>query len=675
MNSFVTDFHFLRPLWFLALLPIAVLTWWLAKRHDDNSGWQQAIDATLLPHLISVAVTQRRKRLWPLVCCAWVVGVVALAGPSWQKLPQPVMQQQDALVVVLDLTLSMYATDKSPSRVVHAQHKLTDLLQKRKEGLTALVAFSGDAHTVTPLTDDTATIASMVSALAPDLMPVFGSNTTSGVARAVELLQQAGIQKGRILLMTDEVLPQDAQQIEALLNGRDISLLILGIGTTEGAPISKPEGGFLKRDDGSMIIARLNADDLAALATRCNGRYIDSRIDDSDIDYLLGGWQLENNTRKTEHEFDLWADQGHYLVWLLLPAVLLAFRRGALAVIVLMLYLPSPSQALEWRDLWQRRDQQGAEALQQNRFDEAAEKFDDPAWRAAAQYRAGKFDAAAESLKALDNATANYNRGNALAQAGKLEDALAAYDRALQQDPGNEDAKINRQLTSDALEQQKKQQQNKDGQHNGQQDNDDKKDQQQGSQQQNDQQKGDQQNGQPQSGQDDAESQQDGEQSAQQQDSGQQDGSQQSRDQQQADNDAKNDKDAGQKDAQSQDAESQSASPQTEAQARAHNEKQQQAAQKDQQGGDDKQNEQQLQQAIAQQQQQRDAEKQNPSTPPTQASIADMPVPQTEQQQALEQWLRRVPDDPGGLMRNKFNYQYRVNQREGKHIQEQEQVW
>lgn len=685
MMGSLGDFHFLRPHWFFALVPLALLCLWLAKRRNDNSGWQQAIDASLLPHLISVAVTRKQKSAWPLVSCAWIVSVIALAGPSWQKLPQPVMQQQDALVVVLDLTLSMYATDKSPSRIVHAQHKLTDLLQHRKEGLTALVAFSGDAHTVTPLTDDTATIAAMVSALAPDLMPVFGSNTTSGISRAIELLQHAGIRKGRILLMTDEVLPQDAQQIEALLRGQDISLLIMGIGTTDGAPIAKPQGGFLKRDDGSIIIAKLNADDLAELAANCNGRYIESRIDDSDIDYLLGGWQLDDDTRKTEHEFDLWADEGHYLVWLLLPAALLAFRRGALAVVVLMLYLPQPSQALEWQDLWQRPDQQGAAALQQNHFDDAASKFNDPAWRAAAQYRAGKFDAAAETLKELDNATANYNRGNALAQAGKLEDALAAYDRALQQDPNNEDAKINRQLAKDALEQQKKQQQqNQDGRKN---DGDKSGDQQQDGQQgqQDSQQKGNQQNAQQ-----DAQSSQGGEQSQQdqqskeqqaqnanQQNSGQQNGQQQSQDQQQqASNDAGNDKDN-----QQQDAKSQSSSPQSEEQAKEHNEKQQMAAQQSKPDEGDKQKDQQLQQAIAQQQQQRNNDKDNDSdkrdapSATTQARIADMPTPQTEQQQALEQWLRRVPDDPGGLMRNKFNYQYRVNQREGKHIQEQEQVW
>jgi len=686
MTTWLANFHFLRPLWFLALVPVALLGLWLAKRQSDRGSWQQAIDASLLPYLISVAATKQQRRPWPLICTAWLVGVIALAGPSWQKLPQPVMQQEDALVVVLDLTLSMYATDKTPSRLVHAQHKLADLLQKRKEGLTALVAFSGDAHTVTPLTDDTTTITSMVSALAPDMMPVFGSNATSGVTRAVELLQQAGIGKGRILLMTDEVLPPDIQQIKALLQGRDISLLIMGIGTADGAPIAKPEGGFLKRDDGSIIIAKLNASDLSALAASCNGRYVDSRIDDSDIDYLLSDWHVDTDTRKTEHEFDLWADEGHYLVWLLLPAALLAFRRGALAIILLMLYLPSsPSHAMEWQDFWQRRDQQASVAMQQNHFDEAAGKFDDPAWRAAAQYRAGKFDAAAETLKSQDNATANYNRGNALTQAGKLQDALAAYDRALQQDPNNEDAKINRQLASNALEQQKKQQQQSgDNKQKDPQKDQDKKD---------GEQKGDQQNGQQQKGQDQSGQQQDGQQQSAQNDSQQsqqqqKDGQSQQQSQQDQQSDKQRAQDASQQNdkqqdqqrqnqtgaEQQKDATAQNASPKSEDEAREHNEQQQNAAKQEQSDDKQKQDEKALQQAIARQQQENKNDADTPSTA-TQASIAEMPQPQTEQQQALEQWLRRVPDDPGGLMRNKFNYQYRVNEREGKHIQEQEQVW
>jgi len=679
MTTWLANFHFLRPLWFFALVPVALLCIWLAKRQRDRGSWQQAIDASLLPHLISVAATKQQRRPWPLICSAWIIGVIALAGPSWQKLPQPVMQQEDALVVVLDLTLSMYATDKTPSRLVHAQHKLADLLQKRKEGLTALVAFSGDAHTVTPLTDDTATIASMVSALAPDMMPVFGSNATGGITRAVELLQHAGIGKGRILLMTDEVLPQDLQQIKALLQGRDISLLIMGIGTADGAPIAKPEGGFLKRDDGSIIIAKLNASDLSALAASCNGRYVDSRIDDSDIDYLLSDWHIDTDTRKTEHEFDLWADEGHYLVWLLLPATLLAFRRGALAIILLMLYLPSsPSHALEWQDFWQRRDQQASDAMQQNRFDEAAGKFDDPAWRAAAQYRAGKFDAAAETLKSQDNATDNYNRGNALTQAGKLQDALAAYDRALQQDPNNEDAKTNRQLASNALEQQKKQQQNDDNQKNQQKDQDKKDGEQKGDQQNGQQQNGQDQSGQQQNGQQQNNQQQDGQQQSAQNDSqqsqqqqkegqSQQDQKDQQSDKQQAQNDK-------QQDQQQKDATAQNASPKSEDEAREHNEQQHTAAKQEQSDDKQKQDEKALQQAIARRQEENKNDADKPSTA-TQVGIAEMPQPQTEQQQALEQWLRRVPDDPGGLMRNKFNYQYRVNEREGKHIQEQEQVW
>lgn len=667
MMNLLHDFHFLRPWWLLALLPLALLLWWHQRRQQASGVWQRVIDAALLQHLVDNIQQQATRKAWGALAFAWLASCIALAGPTWQRLPQPVLQQQDALVIVLDLTLSMYARDEVPSRLVHAQRKLRDLLALRKEGVTALVAYSGDAHTVTPLTDDTATIGAMVSALAPDLMPVFGSNAASGIETALGLLDQAGVRTGRILLMTDEVLDDDAQRIASLLQSRDFALLVLGIGTPEGAPIAKPDGGFLKRNDGSIIVARLNSDALADLAVQLRGRYIDSRVDDSDINYLLAGASTNTteDTRETERKFDVWADAGHYFVWLPLLLALYSFRRGVIVGFAALLLLPAPSHAASWHDWWQRPDQQAAGAMQQHRYEEAANKFSDPAWRAAAQYRAGNYQQAADTLKDLDDAQSNYNRANALAKAGKLEDAIAAYDRALAQNPNNEDAKINRQLAKQALEQQQQQQRQNDQQNDSGEQQDDGDKTQTGASQQPDSQ---QQNAQQQnSQQQDAQQQAQNSSSTDQQPSSQQQGDQS---QQPAASDTSTSPSEKQ-----QATDHTAATPDTEDDARQKNREQQQAAQA---GPDDKQRQQDeaaLQQAMAQQQQQREQEDSHQAQTPTQASIAPQTPAQTEQQQALEQWLRRVPDDPGGLMRNKFNYQYRLNQREGKHIQEQEQVW
>ncbi len=132
--------------------------------------------ADLRDALIERRLTKSGPLVPLLTGLALAIASIALAGPSWQRLPQPIDQKTDALVVVLDLSLSMYARDVAPSRLVRARHAVTDILRARTEGFTGLVAYAGDAHAVAPLTDDVRTIENLLAALAPDMMPVLGSN-------------------------------------------------------------------------------------------------------------------------------------------------------------------------------------------------------------------------------------------------------------------------------------------------------------------------------------------------------------------------------------------------------------------------------------------------------------------------------------------------------------------
>ena len=136
---------------------------------------------------------------------AWILATIAIAGPVWRQTPQPVHEREDALVVIFDLTKSMLATDVKPDRLVRAKRKLIDLLELREEGVTALIVFSGDAHVVSPLTDDTKTIAAMIPALSPDLVPAPGSALAPALVKAVDLFRDGGTASGRILIITDEI--------------------------------------------------------------------------------------------------------------------------------------------------------------------------------------------------------------------------------------------------------------------------------------------------------------------------------------------------------------------------------------------------------------------------------------------------------------------------------------
>ena len=190
----IEQFHFLRPLWLLALIPLIMFSWLLLRRSLFSRNWQSVIDPQLLPHvLIGTAGKSSRLPLILFFICG-LLGIIALAGPVWNQLPQPVYKAKSALVIALDLSRSMDASDIKPSRLIRAHYKVNDILKLRKEGDTALIAYAADAFTAIPLTDDGETITNIVNSLTTDIMPAQGSRADRALSRASELLRNAAIQ-------------------------------------------------------------------------------------------------------------------------------------------------------------------------------------------------------------------------------------------------------------------------------------------------------------------------------------------------------------------------------------------------------------------------------------------------------------------------------------------------
>jgi Ca-activated chloride channel family protein len=598
----LSNLHFLRPFWFAGLLPAAILLVYFGWRKRNVGNWHNIINPALLPFLIEDKDTEKgRKAQWNLgfLALSWVLCCLSLAGPTWQQLPQPVHKQDSVLVVILDLSPSMLGEDVTPSRLVRARYKLIDILTQRNEGVVGLVVYGGNAHTVSPLTDDTNTIITTVPVLAPSLLPVYGSNVEDAVTSAIDLIVSGGYSDADILLITDGVDLSAFSDISAMLSQQSSNRLsILGVGTAQGAPIPTGAGGFAKQANGNMIIAKLNINALQSLARDNGGIYRTITPDDSDVTAIINAMDqlFDKNTRETERSFDLWDDQGYWLIILLLPILLLNFRKGSLATILLlpMVFTHQPAQTYEWIDLWQTPNQQAAKLLDSGDSSGAQTLFDDPKWRASAAYKANNFDQASADFYTDDTATGHYNRGNALAKAGKLDDAIEAYDSALALEPNMEDAIANKSLVSQLKEQQQEQQeQNQD-------------------QQSQDQQSQDQR-------------------SQDQQSQDQQSQDQQSQDQQSQDQ-------------QSQDQQNQ-----------------------DQQSQDQQNQDQQSQDQQNQDQQSQDQQSQDQPSPDTQDSMQTetnnaLTEEEKQEQQAIEKMLRRVPDDPGGLLRAKFRYQSRLQQ-------------
>lgn len=583
----LADFHFLRPGWLIALLPLLLLPRLLNHRQLKQSDWTRFCDPALLPYILIQAPTSNQTLIQKLLLLGGLLAVLALAGPTYEKLPAPAFRNLSALVIVLDLSRAMDATDLKPSRLERARYKIIDLLQRRKDGQSALLVYAGEAFTVTPLTDDAVTIIAQMSALTTGLLPVEGQRSELGLDQAVKLLRQAGINRGDVLLVTAGGLATLDTNRAGQLAKAGYAVSVLGVGTPDGAPIPLAGGGFYQNQRGEIVVARMDAESLSKLADQGKGMYHSITDDDRDIAALLDFFdrhtQAENN-RQGSTQLDEWQELGP---WLLLPLLFLAalsFRRGWLGIwlLVILVSQPDPASALEWQDLWQTPDQRAQDVLTHGKPEDAAKLFENPEWKATAEYQAGHYAESAEAWQGQDTARSHYNQGNALAKLGRYADALSAYERALQLTPADEDTRYNRDLVKKALEQQQS-------------------------------------------------------------------------DQKQKKPDQKPD---GKKDSDSSAKPDEAKSPPDKNESRENQPDEQSDAKQNQAGQENSSPAQTSPDKTSPQQARPSKEQAEESTEQQQQTATQEAARQEETRQADEQWLRRIPDDPGGLLKRKFYYQY-----------------
>lgn len=446
--------YWFRPWWLLLLPVLGWLLWQLWHRKKRAGRWQMILPPAFHAALLSGGSGRDSKLPWIALGLAWLLTVLALLGPGWERVEQTSQKPADPLVVILELTPEMLATDVMPNRLEQARRKLFDLLQIRSDAQTAIVVYAGSAHTLVPLSDDLSTSRNLLDALKPSLMPEAGHRADLAVLKALALLEQAALGNGRILLIGSSLTDQERLGIRRALNGKSTQFLMLGIGTAEGSPITQEDGSFLKDEQGAILVPRLDEPGLKSFVYDLDGRYRQARLDDSDL-HALGLLDGPRNLRNDGQtlRLDTWADQGY---WLLLPLLLLAAcagRRGWLLCLPLLFALPQPSYAFDLADIWLRPDQQGAHLLKQKRPAEAARRFDDHQWQGVALYEAGDYAGAAERFAEGNDAHAHYNRGNALAKRGELEAALDAYEQALERQPDLRPALTNKALVEELLKQ------------------------------------------------------------------------------------------------------------------------------------------------------------------------------------------------------------------------------
>ena len=457
------DFHFQQPLWFALLVPLALLLWRLRHAGDSRAAaiWRRACEPHLLPHLLRTQGGQRARLPLGGLALAWLLAVTALADPVWQQRAQPVFRNQAALMLVLDLSRSMLSPDLPPSRLERARLKLAEILKRRREGQTGLVVFAGDAFAVAPLTSDNDTILALLQSLHPGLMPTQDSRADRGIALAAERLRQAGARHGDMLLIGDGYSDASILPLAQTLRRQGYRLSVLAVGTDRPAPIPDKRGRPARDRGGKVILPVLDEDSLRRLARAGGGRYHRITADDRDLDRLLPAvGRLDVGTDPDSPLAGAWQSRGPWLLPLLLVLAAGAFRRGWLLgpllppALALLggLAAPAPAQAAGWTDLWLRQEQQAAQALHAGDFTRAQQLARDPRRKAEAAYRKGDLETALALYAGLEDAEAHFNRGNTLARLQRFDEALAAYEQALTLSPGLKDAAYNRDLLKKMLD-------------------------------------------------------------------------------------------------------------------------------------------------------------------------------------------------------------------------------
>jgi len=320
-------FHFLRPLWLMAIIPAILFYVLIRHRQDVVQQWRVLIAPHLLPHLIEGG--GRSPGLSPilLVVLAIMIGAVAAAGPTWEREITPFSEDTAPLVIALDLSRSMDTIDVQPTRLERAKQKVRDLLALRSGARTGLLAYAGSAHMVLPLTDDRSFFETYLAALETGIMPAAGKDPTAALALAEQMLEPDEV-PGSILFITDGIAADNRPAFTEHQATSADELLVLGVGTSEGGPIRAGESGFATDSSGRRITARLDRKGLEQLGREAGVFVATVTLDDRDVERIQRRIQSHLESVREEDESARWRDIGYYLVFPVALLGMLWFRRG-----------------------------------------------------------------------------------------------------------------------------------------------------------------------------------------------------------------------------------------------------------------------------------------------------------------------------------------------------------
>ena len=264
-------------LWLLCCVPLVagLLVWALRRR---RRALEQFAQASLLPVLTSDTAQRGHRWRAGLLVGALSLLLIALAGPRWGFEWEAVRREGADIVVALDTSRSMLATDVSPTRLERAKLALQDLVQQLQGDRIGLVAFAGSAFIQCPLTLDYGAFLESLRAVTVGIIPKGGTALGEAITTGLAAFENQPGQHHALLIITDGE-DHDGQIRAASRQAAEkgIKIYTVGVGSPEGELIPLSVDGrrsFLKDRQGQVVKSRLDTDTLQQIALTTGGAYV-----------------------------------------------------------------------------------------------------------------------------------------------------------------------------------------------------------------------------------------------------------------------------------------------------------------------------------------------------------------------------------------------------------------
>jgi Ca-activated chloride channel family protein len=308
-------FHFLRPAWLLIIVPVVLILKTYTNRDDGLAVWRSMMSAQMLKQL---TVQGNSTHWFSPIRIIWITTfliIIVLAGPSWQQQASPFSEDKSALIIALDVSKTMEQNDVQPNRLLRAKQKIIELLALRGDANTALIAFSGSAHVVMPITNDSEMIRHFLDALDAQLLQKSGK-IPQNILPLVERLISTSKVPATVLLVGDGATTKTIEIFSNYFNEKKHQLIVWAIG-------DRKRVGSIEAD---THIIPMQLPILKQLAEESNGRLVTMTYDKQDVSTVNKG--IDNNFSIIDDESRPWYDAGYPLVFVIAGLFLLWFRRG-----------------------------------------------------------------------------------------------------------------------------------------------------------------------------------------------------------------------------------------------------------------------------------------------------------------------------------------------------------